>query len=85
MSKPWNDWRKRVVIGTAIAKSYLKGVEDGEYPSKESGGSVDTEQPKHPCQPQQGKQHNSGHEELPIIIDSMQRLTRHLNIRPHSF
>ena len=48
--------------------AYLESVQDGEYPSEESGLLVDTEEPKNPRQTQERKQDNGSYEKLPIKI-----------------
>ena len=44
----------------------LSGIADGEQPCKHSGVAINGQDPKHPGQPQQGKENDSGLEGSPI-------------------
>ena len=44
----------------------LDGVADGEQPCKHSGVAINGQDPKHPGQPQQGKEDHSGLESSPM-------------------
>ena len=44
----------------------LGGIADGEQPCKHSGVAINGQDPKHPGQPQQGKEDNSGLQDGPI-------------------
>ena len=44
----------------------LGGIADGEQPCKHSGVAINGQDPKHPGQPQQGKEDDSGLEGGPV-------------------
>ena len=44
---------------------HLEDIQEGENPSKEGGGLIETEETKHPCQPQQRQEDHRSREQLP--------------------